>query len=112
ATGGTAGLWVWTVRPFRGYLLGAVVEPAGGFGVPGSRSDFLARVAQTGPRLASGRCCLAGLVVTPARRSQADAARAAVPPYAARAAQPPTLAVIARQCLGSADADESAPSDA
>ena len=30
-----------------------------------------------------------GLFVTPARRSQADAARAALPLYAARAAQPP-----------------------
>ena len=70
------------------------------FGVPGSRSDFLARVAQTGPRLASGRCCLVGLVVTPARRSQADAARAALPPYAARAAQPPTVVQLASRQAG------------
>ena len=34
--------------------------------------------------------CLVGLIVTPARCSQADAARAALPPYAARAAQPLT----------------------
>jgi hypothetical protein len=40
--------------------------------------------------------CLVGLVVTPARCSQADAARAALPPYAARAAQPLSLADIAR----------------
>jgi len=35
--------------------------------------------------------CLVGLVVTPARCSQAAAARAVLPPYAARAAQPPPL---------------------
>jgi len=35
--------------------------------------------------------CLVSLFVSPARCSQADAARAASPPYAARAAQPSTL---------------------
>jgi hypothetical protein len=35
--------------------------------------------------------CLVGMFVSPARCSQADAARAALPPYAARAAQPSTL---------------------
>ena len=60
------------------------------FGVPGSRSDFLARVAQTARAWPPAGVCLVGLIVTPARRSQADAARAALPPYAARAAQPPT----------------------
>jgi hypothetical protein len=38
--------------------------------------------------------CLVGLVVTPARCSQADAARAALPPYAARAAQPLSLPIL------------------
>ena len=37
-----------------------------------------------------------GLFVTPARRSQADAARAALPLYAARAAQPPLHMTRAR----------------
>jgi hypothetical protein len=35
--------------------------------------------------------CLVGLIVTPARCSQAAAARTVLPPYAARAAQPPAL---------------------
>src|SRR5215831_2594297 len=60
------------------------------FGVPGSRSDFLARVAQTARAWPPAGVCLVGLIVTPARCSQADAARAALPPYAARAAQPLT----------------------
>ena len=57
--------------------------------MPGSRFDFLAR-PQTGPTCLPAGVCLVSLVVTPARCSQADAARAALPPYAARAAQPLT----------------------
>jgi len=45
--------------------------------------------------LASGRCLPGGPGRDPARCSQADAARAALPPYAARAAQPPTPAGFA-----------------
>src|SRR6185437_8542247 len=43
--------------------------------------------ARTGP---PAGVCLVGLFVSPARCSQADAARAALPPCAARAAQPST----------------------
>src|SRR5215813_9552536 len=54
---------------------------------------------QTGARPASGRCLPAGLVVSPARCSQADAARAALPPCAARAAGRPPRAGAARPAV-------------
>ena len=44
--------------------------------------------AQAGSQPAPS-ACLVGLFVSPARCSQAVAARAALPPHAARAAQPP-----------------------
>jgi hypothetical protein len=50
--------------------------------VPGARSDFLARDAQRARAWPPAGVCLVGLVVTPARCSQADAARTALPPYA------------------------------
>jgi hypothetical protein len=54
--------------------------------VPGSRSS--PGHEALGAHLAPARICLVGLLVSPARCSQADAARAASPPYAARAARP------------------------
>jgi hypothetical protein len=47
--------------------------------------------AQTGSHPAPAGVCLVGLFVSPARCFQADAARVASPPYAARAALPSTL---------------------
>src|SRR6516225_2610420 len=69
----------------------AVDEPAGGLGVPGSRSS--PRHEALGANVAPAGICLVGLLVSPARCSQADAARAARPPHAARAAQPPLQAI-------------------
>ena len=85
-------LWVWTVRPFKGYLWVRLSNQPEAFGVPRSRFGFLARVAQTGPTWPTAGACLVSLVVTPARCSQAVAACVALPPYAARAAQPLSLA--------------------
>jgi len=85
-------LWVWTVAPFNGYPRVRLSNQPEALSVPRSRFDFLARVAQTGPSWPTAGACLVSLVVTPARCSQAVAARAALPPYAARAAQPLSLA--------------------
>src|SRR5215469_8539983 len=62
-----------------GYVGATVVEPAGALCMPGSRSDFLARDAQTGARSVLAGVCLAGFLVTPLPR--ADAARASAPAW-------------------------------
>ena len=62
--------------------------------VPVWRSNPLRKVTaadQTGPHPAQAGARQGGLLASPARRSQAEAARAASPPYAARAVQPSTL---------------------
>ena len=61
-----------------------LMKPAGASRMPGSRS-LPARVSPTGPALGPGGVCLWRVVASIAL---ADAARAAYPPHAARAAQP------------------------
>src|SRR5215469_15025885 len=68
-----------------GYVGATVVEPAGALCMPGSRSDFLARDAQTGARSVPGRCLPGGPfgdTTAPGRRGPRFG------PRVARAAQP------------------------
>ena len=53
-----------------------------------ARLAFVTRHEALSAHVAPAGTCLVGLFVSPARSFQADAARAALPPYAARAAQP------------------------
>ena len=77
------------------YLWATVDEPAGAPVPARLACQPLCEVtaaAQTGSHPAPRPgVCLVGLFVSPARCSQADAARVALPPCAARAAQPSTL---------------------
>ena len=77
----------WTATSFSVILRLRLTNQPGYMCVPGSRSSTGARSPY---RLAPGpsRCLPGGLFVSPPRRSQADAARAASPPRPARAAQP------------------------
>ena len=88
--------WVWTAGPLRAMFLAAVDEPAGGFGVPGSRSDYPARDAQPGARRPPAGVCLVSLVVTPHDAPGRRGPRCAAP-GAARAGQPPIVGEVAGQ---------------
>jgi hypothetical protein len=96
--------------PRGSYLWATVDEPAGA-PVP-ARLAYqpmceVTAAAQTGSHPAPGRGLPGGPVRCPARCSQADAARAALPPCAARAAQPSTLPFAA--CSGKGDAARGRP---
>src|SRR5262252_426200 len=84
-------------RTVREYLLGAVDEPAGGSCVPGSRASTRREVPRPGAQVAPVGVCLAGWSCRPpTRRVPGRRGPRALPPYAARAAQPLTLADIGK----------------